>query len=474
MKKHILEELLKHDINITPGALELIEKKYSNSLKRIIEEAIKRNIAIITEDFLRNFDNNKVEVIIKETYKRLADEYEEEIEVKKSFKKISSKADVKKFLNYFRNRYEKIKEMFIKRGIKPVTISQAIKSKEEVYIVCCVYDVRETSSKNIVMDVDDPTGSVKALVLKDELKEVCKEIIRDEIICLKGRYNKSFFIVSDIIFPDSPLKTKTKKLDIPIVTVFISDIHLGSKKFLKEKFLKFIRWLNLEGNRKEIASKVKYIIIGGDLVDGIGVYPNHEEELEIKNIRRQYKELYEILSKLPKNIRVIIIPGNHDATRQAEPQPPIIEEYAKEFYEDSRFLMLSNPSYISLHGIDILIYHGRSLDDIITTLPGYDYKKVDKAMSLWLKKRHLSPLYGSRTPIAPEDYDFLLIDNIPDIIHAGHVHRTAVSDYKNVLLINSGTFQEQTEFQKRMNIVPTPGLVPILYMDEMRVSILEF
>ncbi len=476
MEKHILKKLLEYDLNITPKALKLLEEKYRNHIDKILEEANKRNLAIITEEFLKDlFKNNREKVIVlRKEFRRISDEYEEDIKIKKCLRKITSKADVKKFMNYFKNRYEKIKELFIKRGINPIPISQARKIKEEVYIVCCVYDIRKTSNNNIILEVDDPTGSIKAIVTDERLKNVCNEIVKDEILCLKGKYNRNFFLVNDIIFPDAPLKRREKKLDIPIITIFISDLHMGSKKFLKDRFLNLIKWINLEGNRKDLASRVKYIIIGGDLVDGIGVYPNQEEELEIKNIKKQYHELYKILSKLPKSIKIIIIPGNHDATRQAEPQPPILEEYAKEFYEDSRFVMLSNPSYISLHGIDILLYHGRSLDDMITSLPGFDYKKIDKAMILWLKKRHLSPIYGSKTPIAPEEFDFLTIDEIPDIIHAGHVHRTAITDYKNVLLINSGTFQEQTEFQKRMNIFPTPGLVPIFFMNEFRVNILEF
>ncbi len=479
-KKDIIRKLLKYNLNITPKALEILEKEHISDLNKIIEHALKEDVAIITEEFLNKIKSNMKTnsrnnvVVLEKKYKRIADEYEEDIKIKKNFKKITSKADVKKFLNYFRNRYSKIKELFESRGIRSITISQAKKLKEEAYVVCCVYDIKKYSNRYIVLEVDDPTGTMSAVVKNDELYKVCDEIIKDEILCLRGKFQHGRFIVSDIIFPDVPVNLRTKTIENDIVTVFISDIHVGSNKFLTDKFQRFVRWLRMESVAKNIASRVKYIIIGGDLVDGIGVYPNQEEELKIKNIKEQYKKLYEMLKKVPEGIKIIIIPGNHDATRQAEPQPPILEEYAEDFYNDSRFVMLSNPSFISLHGIDILIYHGRSLDDIIATLPGYDYKKVDLAMTIWLKKRHLSPFYGSRVPIAPEDFDFLVIDQIPNIIHAGHVHRTAIKDYKNILLINSGTFQEQTEYQKRMNIHPTPGLVPVLFMNEMKINILQF
>ena len=34
--------------------------------------------------------------------------------------------------------------------------------------------------------------------------------------------------------------------------------------------------------------------------------------------------------------------------------------------------------------------------------------------------------------------------------------------YRGTTLLNSGTFQDRTDFQVRMGHVPTPGLVPIL------------
>jgi DNA polymerase II small subunit len=46
--------------------------------------------------------------------------------------------------------------------------------------------------------------------------------------------------------------------------------------------------------------------------------------------------------------------------------------------------------------------------------------------------------------------------------------------YKNVLLVNSGTWQDQTEFQKRMNVVPTPCQVPVVDLATYRTSILRF
>ena len=63
--------------------------------------------------------------------------------------------------------------------------------------------------------------------------------------------------------------------------------------------------------QKEIAKKVKYIIIAGDLVDGVGIYPSQIEELEIKDIVEQYDEFCRLIKQIPTNKQIIICPGNH-------------------------------------------------------------------------------------------------------------------------------------------------------------------
>ena len=80
-----------------------------------------------------------------------------------------------------------------------------------------------------------------------------------------------------------------------------------------------------------------------------------------------------------------------------------------------------------------------------------------------LNKRHLAPIYGERTPLASELEDYLVVDKVPDIFHTGHVHINTYKNYKGVHMINSGTFQTQTEFQKVHNILPTCAEVPVLH-----------
>ena len=241
-------------------------------------------------------------------------------------------------------------------------------------------------------------------------------------------------------------------------------MHVGSTKFHREAFDRFVLWLNGNyGNdkMKEIASHVKYLLVAGDIVDGVGVYPNQMKELVIKDVHKQYNLASKLFEKIPDYIEIIVSPGNHDAPRKALPQPAIAKDFLKTLHESGRAHSLGEPCVVSLHGVEVLMYHGRSLDDIIATVPGLDHDHPENAMKLLLQSRHVSPLYGGKTMLSPENRDFLVIERVPDIFHAGHIHVLGCCNYRGVLIVNSGGWQEQTEYMQKLGLVPTPGKVPV-------------
>jgi DNA polymerase II small subunit len=263
------------------------------------------------------------------------------------------------------------------------------------------------------------------------------------------------FVIKDIISPDIPdhLPARSK---IESYAVLISDIHVGSKNFMEAEFIRFLNWLS--SSEDELVRKIKFICIGGDLIDGIGIFPNQDKELLETNTSKQVSHAVSLLNRIPKNLRVFIIPGNHDPGRRALPQPSLPKRDFNELYLLENFTMVGNPSIVELDGVKVLMYHGQSLDDIIATTPGLDYSKPVEAMKILLKARHLSPIYGQRTPIAPELEDMMVITEVPDIFHSGHVHVIDVQSYRGTLIVNSGAWQSQTKFQQTMGVVPTPGI----------------
>ena len=73
------------------------------------------------------------------------------------------------------------------------------------------------------------------------------------------------------------------------------------------------------------------------------MFPNQEYELSELNVFKQYELVSSRLSLVPKHLQMLVIPGNHDATRQALPQPMIPEKYAKSLYGLSNVKMLGDP-----------------------------------------------------------------------------------------------------------------------------------
>ncbi len=299
------------------------------------------------------------------------------------------------------------------------------------------------------------------------LAEKGNALLLDEVVCISGRIDEDQrLIADDVIFPEVPTSRKVGRAGRDVYAVFISDMHCGSREFLEDDFERFIAWMNgrgVEEEKKDLVRQIGYLLIAGDLCDGVGVYPDQKEHLAVSSIYEQYSYIAEKLKKLPESVTTLCIPGNHDACRQALPRPPIPPEFADALYSmGNRIVMLGDPTHVLIEGVHVLMTHGDALDDLVTQMPGVSYEKPEIGMKELLRKRHLAPIYGGKTELAPLSRDWLVIDDVPDIIHFGHAHHNAVDNYRGVQIINSGTFQAQTEFMRKQGVKPTPGIVTLI------------
>ncbi|MGI5991313.1 MAG: DNA-directed DNA polymerase II small subunit [Methanosarcina sp.] len=390
------------------------------------------------------------------------------------------------FVQYFRDRYSRLSEIIRGRiNARPI---ESLKRRsfrrggdggsEEISIIGMVSDISNTTNGHKILSLEDPTGSFPILIRNSdkELFELASRIILDEVIGATGPITTdgSLMLATKLIQPDAPNSVQ-RRTGSHGKAILISDVHVGSSQFLKDSWLDFLDFLKGESDSeimRELAASVRYLVVAGDLVDGVGIYPDQEKELDILDVYDQYRKAAEYFREIPEHIRIIISPGNHDAVRQAEPQPALPESIQADFPQNVIFV--GNPALVELDGLRILIYHGRSIDDLVATIPGISYQEPAGAVLEMLKRRHLAPTYGSRVSISPEKKDYFVIDPVPDIIHTGHVHTLGVQRYKNVLLVNSGTWQDQTEFQKRVNLIPVTARVPIVDLEDLDVKILAF
>jgi DNA polymerase II small subunit len=410
-----------------------------------------------------------------------------------SYKVEPKKREASDFADYFNNRFRAIEKILKQRQeLQNTTSINRIISKrdrEEVSLIGIVRDKQQTKNGNCMLTVEDATGVIKALVNKNkpDIFRMSKDILNDEIVGVVGVNGDKIIFVNKLMWPDVPLTKETKKSEDETYALFLSDMHVGSKNFLEDDFYRFLKWINCElGNelQKKIASKVQYIFIVGDLVDGCGVYPGQEKELIIKDIKDQYLECASLLSKIPSHISLIICPGNHDAMRLAEPQMPIYKDFAESLYNLPNVTMVSNPSLINIHssknfpGFDVMMYHGYSFDfyvaevESIRSRGGYD--RADLIMKFLLQKRHLAPTYTS-TPYVPDTKsDPLVISKVPDFFVSGHIHKSAAANYRNVTLISGSCWQSKTAFQEKVGHNPEPSRVPIVNLQTRHVKILKF
>lgn len=449
----------------------------------IISLAREKNVFLVTKEFIEEFfPEKKVEefsFVVKKGKPAIASQVEARLEVDKD-KDVTgnstSEGTIENFIDLFRDRYKRIRNILMNRvNLRDVIDINNIGKYQgqEIKIIGMIKDLKRSKSNNLIIRLEDPTGS--AIVIDSSEAAQKPVLVNDEVIGVVGTVRGELVLAKEVIEPDVPMAKPALECTDPISMAFLSDIHVGSLLFKEKEFQRFLDWLNLSGssNRRDIAQSIKYLFIAGDLVDGIGIYPGQESELAIPDIYKQYNYLSRLLEQIPSYIEVIVAAGNHDAVRRCEPQPSLYD-FLEPLRELPNFHLIGNPGRVKAHGLDVLMYHGTSMDALISSLPHLSYAQPERAQIEYLRKRHLSPIYGTKEQLAPETKDYMAIDFVPDVFHCGHVHKNGYANYRGVKVLNSGTWQAQTDFQQQQGHMPTPCQVPILEMQSMQMRVINF
>jgi len=378
------------------------------------------------------------------------------------------------FVAVFRDRYQTLSKQLRGRvNHRPASSIESMAAGSDVATIGMVNDIRSTASGHHLIELEDTSGTFPWLVMKDkEIVDAVEELLLDEVIAVEGTLSDDAGIafVDAIHFPDVPRTYSPSTADRAVEAALISDVHVGSQEFMRDAWERFADWLHTPE-----AANVEYLLIAGDMVEGVGVYPDQDEELDVVDIYEQYERFSELLKLVPGDMEIRMIPGNHDAVRLAEPQPGFDEEL-RSIMSAHDAAVHSNPSTVTVEGVSVLMYHGVSLDELIAELPEEkaSYEQPHRAMYQLLKKRHVAPKYGGHMRLAPEEQDHLVIDDVPDVFHTGHVHKLGWGQYHNVLAVNSGCWQAQTAFQESVNIDPDAGYAPILDLQSLELTVRKF
>lgn len=466
--------------NLIGKNFEKIKSYFNNSDKKFVVEKFFVNLGYERVEFSSQNSESSEEKSVEEGF---VGKKSGSVKLIEAPAFIQRKVCVKDFVNHFKSRYEVIKNILEAKDFDDLSsIRKLSLSRGNYTIIASITDKRITKNKNLFLEVEDLTGKSVVLINqnKKDVFEKAKDLLVDDIVAFRVSGNKDMLFANEVVFPDTALAEK-KYSDFDEYVAFSSDLHVGSSMFLEENFLKFVKWLNGEEGdekQKEMAKKVKYLLLTGDSVDGVGTFPGQDEVLTIKDIKKQYEKVVELLKLIRKDVKIIIAPGQHDAVWVGEPQPIIGEEWAPELSKMENVTLVPNPSLVEIDGgFRILMYHGASMHGIIEEIPwirlNHGHNNPTVIVKEMLKRRHLAPMHGACDYIPCEE-DGLVIRSVPDIVATGDQHRPEVSMYNNILLVASSCWQSITPFEEKVGNNPDPCKVPLFNLKTREMKIMDF
>jgi len=169
---------------------------------------------------------------------------------------------------------------------------------------------------------------------------------------------------------------------------------LAVPSFLEDSWLDFLDFLKGESDSETMrgaCSSVRYLVVAGDLVDGIGIYPDQEMELDILDVYDQYKKAAKYFREIPEHIRVIHKSGQ--PRRRSPGRTPACSagKHSRRISPRMSF-SFGNPALVELDGVpDSNLPRPDLLMSLVATIPGISYQEPAGAVLEMLKRRHLAP-----------------------------------------------------------------------------------
>jgi DNA polymerase II small subunit len=315
--RHAMRIVASAGFQLSKDAFELLstmnEDELDNSIRVALQKAnqISPKPLVITEDFFHPMTVTISEPTVSSsvaTSSVPAIDIESRIEILADpAKNIASKGSLDSFVRYFRNRFEKMSAILRQRsdvrGARSIANAFEASWNEKTKFIAMIMGKRERSGK-IFLEVDDLESTATVLVLGEvdkSLYEIAQKLSLDQVVCIEAvRAKNELLVAKNIYMPDMPDRKPTKASEAVNVAL-ISDIHFGSKAFLESAFKRMILWLNGKvgsAQQVELAGRTKYVIIAGDVVDGVGIYPRQEEELAVPDIYQQYKLVAQFIQQI--------------------------------------------------------------------------------------------------------------------------------------------------------------------------------
>jgi len=198
----------------------------------------------------------------------------------------------------------------------------------------------------------------------------------------------------------------------------VGDTHIGSLYANRGALSAFYDYMESQG--------VMIAFHTGDVLDGHKVYKGQEFELRDLGLDAQASRLGSVA---PKNVKTVFITGNHDQSFKSlagAPVGKIIEvETGWEFYGEEQ-------ATFTFHGPEVEF-------SLMMIHPG-----GGSAYALSYKPQKIVDALEGGTK--------------PDMLAIGHFHKAEfMPSYRNVAVLQAGTFQNQTPFMARQGLAANVG-----------------
>jgi UDP-2,3-diacylglucosamine pyrophosphatase LpxH len=255
------------------------------------------------------------------------------------------------------------------------------------------------------------------------------------------------------------MRTHGTRTTVRLRTVFISDVHLGSKGCRADLLLEFLK-----------SVEVEQLYLVGDIVDFWAMRKNFFWPQEHNNVLRT------ILGKAKGGTRVRFIPGNHDADLRefvgsAFGNLEIHREYIHQTAEGKRLLVMHGDEFdtvvqcspwlarLGSTAYDFTLQLNRYVN-AVRRLFGYSYWSLANYLKHRVKNA-VSYISSFERAVA-----HAARKRGVDGVVCGHIHRAEISDIDGVLYCNDGDWVEScTALVEDMN-----GRLAIWHWAELRAA----
>jgi len=218
-------------------------------------------------------------------------------------------------------------------------------------------------------------------------------------------------------------------------SVFISDVHLGTKDVRNDCLLNFLNTIEAE-----------YIYLVGDIVDFWKLKRNwHWPEINNEIVRQ-------LLDKVKRGTRVTYIPGNHDERLRDYIGSNLNDVIIR---EDTIHVTRDNKKLLVIHGDEFdsvvmtnkwLVYFGdRLYENIIVFNRYYNYLRRNLGFPYWSLSNFLK-MRAKKAVQYIENFENAVIHEAKrrgvDGVVCGHIHHPAMKQVDGVTYANTGDWVE--------------------------------